>query len=69
MNQGTQAELLARAQSGDREALESLLSSVQPQLYRFSLKMCRHNEDAEDVLQDAMIAIAKSVKGFEAMLP
>lgn len=64
MNQGTQAELLARAQSGDREALEALLSSVQPQLYRFSLKMCRHNEDAEDVLQDAMIAIAKSVKGF-----
>lgn len=56
--------LLAAAQDGDRRALEELLSVVQPQLYRFSMKMCRHDEDAEDVLQESLIAIARSIRDF-----
>ncbi len=56
--------LLERAQAGDAVALEELLREVQPQLYRFSMRMCRHTEDAEDVLQDTMIALARSVRDF-----
>jgi RNA polymerase sigma-70 factor, ECF subfamily len=56
--------LLERARNGDAAALESLLHLVQPQLYRFSMKMCRHTEDAEDVLQDTMLTLARSFKDF-----
>ena len=56
--------LLERARGGDAEALEELLRAVQPQLYRFSMKMCRHTEDAEDVLQDSMITLARSFRDF-----
>ena len=58
-------ELLERASNGDPEALQALLRSVQPQIYRFGLKMCRHEEDAEDVLQDTLLTIARSVKDFK----
>ena len=57
-------ELLQRARGGDADALEALLREVQPQLYRFSMKMCRHAEDAEDVLQDSMMTLARSVRDF-----
>ena len=56
--------LLERAQDGDPEALEALLRAVQPQLFRFSMKMCQHTEDAEDVLQDSMLTLARSVRDF-----
>jgi RNA polymerase sigma-70 factor, ECF subfamily len=57
-------QLLERARGGDEVALEQLLSAVQPQLYRFSMKMCRHTEDAEDVLQESMITLARSFRDF-----
>ena len=65
MNQGSDTSvLLERARRGDEAALEQLLSAVQPQLYRFSMKMCRHTEDAEDVLQDSMMTLARSFRDF-----
>ena len=63
----TEAErlvLLDKARMGDEAALEALLQEVQPQLYRFSMKMCRHTEDAEDVLQDSMMTLARSFRDF-----
>ncbi|MDE0882596.1 MAG: sigma-70 family RNA polymerase sigma factor [Myxococcota bacterium] len=60
----SQNQLLRRAQEGDEQALEALLRSVQPQLYRFSMKMCRQTQDAEDVLQDSMLAMARSFRDF-----
>jgi RNA polymerase sigma-70 factor, ECF subfamily len=56
--------LLERARDGDEAALEALLREVQPQLYRFSMKMCRHTEDAEDVLQDSMMTLARTFRDF-----
>jgi RNA polymerase sigma-70 factor (ECF subfamily) len=58
------SELLEQARAGDMTALEELLKTVQPQIYRFGMKMCRHAEDAEDVLQDTMLAVARSVRDF-----
>jgi RNA polymerase sigma-70 factor, ECF subfamily len=57
-------QLLEKARNGDEEALEELLRAVQPHIYRFSMKMCRHTQDAEDVLQDSMMALARSIRDF-----
>lgn len=57
-------ELLAAARSGDKAALEALLDRHQAQVYRFGMKMCRHPEDAQDVLQETLLAMARGVRDF-----
>jgi RNA polymerase sigma-70 factor, ECF subfamily len=57
-------QLLERAREGDRAALEALLARHQPRVYRFGLQMCRDEEDAKDVLQDTLLAVARTVKDF-----
>ena len=49
-----------RAQCNDREALETLLRSVQPVLYRY-LSSLVGPSDAEDVLQDVFIIICRKL--------
>ncbi len=56
--------LLDAARQGDRRALDQLLSRHQRRVYRFGLKMCRDPEDAKDVLQDTLLAVARGVKDF-----
>ena len=56
--------LLSAARSGDRQALETLLERHQAQVYRFGMKMCRDPEDAKDVLQDTLLAMARGVRDF-----
>lgn len=57
-------QLLASARAGDRAALEALLARHQAQVYRFGVKMCRDPEDAKDVLQDTLLAMARGVRDF-----
>ena len=49
------AELVREAATGDREAMERLLMRAQEVAYRFSLLVCGHPEDAEDVMQEALM--------------
>jgi RNA polymerase sigma-70 factor (ECF subfamily) len=49
------ATLVAHAAAGDRLAMEQLLIRAQEVAYRFSLLVCGHPEDAEDVMQDALL--------------
>ncbi|HET6921818.1 MAG TPA: sigma-70 family RNA polymerase sigma factor [Anaeromyxobacteraceae bacterium] len=56
--------LLEAARRGDRRALERLLGRHQRRVYRFGLKMCRDPDDAQDVLQDTLLAVARGVKDF-----
>ncbi len=57
-------ELLERARRGESKALEKLLRRYQPMLLRFGLKMCRHRQDAEDVVQESMLAAVKNISSF-----
>jgi RNA polymerase sigma-70 factor (ECF subfamily) len=57
-------ELLERARSGEKDALERLLERHQSQVYRFGMKMCRDPEDAKDVLQDTLLSVARNVRDF-----
>ena len=64
MQDATDQQLLDRARRGDAQALEALLARHQAQIYRFGMKMCRDPEDAKDVLQDTLIAMARGVRDF-----
>jgi RNA polymerase sigma-70 factor (ECF subfamily) len=64
MDQRPDAELLEAARTGDRRSLEELLERHQAQVYRFGMKMCRDPEDAKDVLQDTLLAVARGMRDF-----
>ncbi len=57
-------DLLQAARTGDRAALDRLLDLYQSRVFRFSLRMCRVREDAEDVLQETLLAVARTVREF-----
>jgi RNA polymerase sigma-70 factor (ECF subfamily) len=61
---GTDDELLAAARNGDTAALEALLVRYQPHVYRFGFRMCGNAEDAGDVAQESLIAMARSLRDF-----
>lgn len=61
---GSDADLLVAARNGDHAALEHLLERHQARIYRFGMKMCRHPEDAQDVLQETLLALARNVRDF-----
>ena len=55
------APLVRAAAGGDEAAMEQLLMRAQQVAYRFSLLVCGHAEDAEDVMQDALMRTYKHV--------
>jgi len=55
------AGLVRAAAGGDREALEDLLVRAQEVAFRFSFLVCGHTEDAEDVMQDALLKTYRHV--------
>ena len=59
---GDYAALVKAAAGGDREAMERLLVRAQEAAYRFSLLVCGHAEDAEDVMQDALLKTYQHVE-------
>jgi RNA polymerase sigma-70 factor (ECF subfamily) len=56
--------LLSAARSGDGDALDALLRRYQARLYRFGMKMCRDPEDAQDVLQETLLAATRTLSSF-----
>jgi len=56
------AALVRDASGGDRAAMERLLMRAQETAYRFSLLVCGHPEDAEDVMQESLLNTYRHVK-------
>jgi RNA polymerase sigma-70 factor, ECF subfamily len=59
---GEYAALVRAAATGERAAMERLLVRAQEVAYRFSLLVCGHPEDAEDVMQDALLKTYQHVE-------
>jgi len=60
-----EAELISAAQSGDREAFDSLMSSCYQPTFRLAIRIVQNREDAEDVLQEAMLKAYYNLKRFK----
>jgi len=57
-------DLLSRARGGDESALEPLLKTWEPRIYRFGLRMCGDEETAREVLQETLLAAFRGLGGF-----
>lgn len=56
-----QRALVLRAQSGDRDAFEALLKDIAPPLLRYVTRVVGEPALAEDVVQEALIAIVRKI--------
>lgn len=57
--------VLARAQGGDAEAMEQVLSTLAPTLQRFARRLCGDGPDVDDTVQDSLLQIARKLPEFE----
>lgn len=61
MIDATQRSLVLRAQSGDREAFDTLLRDIGPPLLRYVTRVTGDVALAEDVVQETLIAIVRKL--------
>jgi RNA polymerase sigma-70 factor (ECF subfamily) len=57
-------QLVQAAQAGDRRALEALLDRHQRSVWRFGMKLCANPDDAQDVLQETLLAAVRTLPAF-----
>src|SRR5690606_10760063 len=57
--------LVSAAQAGDRGALDALLRRHHDRLWVLCRRMAGNDADAQDALQDALIAIARGIRRFD----
>ncbi len=57
--------LVARAQSGHRDALEALIQRHQTWIYNIAVRMLYHPQDAEDATQEVLIKALTRLSSFE----
>ncbi|MEO8527505.1 MAG: sigma-70 family RNA polymerase sigma factor [Pseudolysinimonas sp.] len=60
----SEADLLSRARAGDQRAFSALIEPNQRKLWAACLRITANSTDAEDALQDALIAIWQSIDKF-----
>jgi RNA polymerase sigma-70 factor (ECF subfamily) len=60
----SESHLIDAARAGDAEAIAALMERHQDGVYRFAMSMCRHPEDAREVLQDTLLAGVRAISGF-----
>lgn len=56
--------LVERVKAGDDSAFERLFSRHAERIFRFASRMCRHAQDAEDILQDTFLAAYRHLGTF-----
>jgi hypothetical protein len=56
-----EAWLVLRAQSGDREALETLLETVQRPLHQYVVQLIGNRASADDVLQETLVRMYRKL--------
>jgi RNA polymerase sigma-70 factor (ECF subfamily) len=60
------AELVRLAQGGETRAFDELVRRYQDKVYRLSYKILRHEDDAAEALQDALLSAYRGLKNFKA---
>ncbi|HBE82885.1 MAG TPA: hypothetical protein DDW24_08910, partial [Blastocatellia bacterium] len=53
--------LVLKAQAGDKDAFDELLSSIQLQLWRFAYRIVLDSHHADDVIQEVFLIIYRKI--------
>jgi RNA polymerase sigma-70 factor (ECF subfamily) len=59
------ANLIAAAQNGDASSLDRLLACARPRLLAVAFRIVRDRDDAEDVVQEALVKVCRHITRFE----
>jgi RNA polymerase sigma-70 factor, ECF subfamily len=62
--QASDEELLTRSGAGDRRAFEGLVERHENALFRYALRLCGGEREAEDALQDGLLAAWRGAATF-----
>jgi RNA polymerase sigma factor (sigma-70 family) len=65
MGDERQEELAKKAASGDKAALNDLLTLIRPQVLRRCARFLPCFQDAEEACQDALLQVARTIERFE----
>jgi RNA polymerase sigma-70 factor (ECF subfamily) len=65
VDEGTDLRLVARLRQGDLAALETLMERHASRAYRVAFSITRNDADAEEVVQDAFLALYQKSEAFE----
>jgi len=60
-----EADLVAKAKSGDAQAFTELLTQYERKIYRLAKHITQNDEDAEDVLQETFLKAYEHLSGFQ----
>jgi RNA polymerase sigma factor (sigma-70 family) len=60
---------IERAKTGDLDALESVYRAYEAFVYTTARRICRAEEDAEDVLQETFLEVCRSIRSFRGSGP
>lgn len=56
--------LIVKSKKGDIDAFEELIKSYEKKAYNIAYRIMNNEEDAEDMTQEALVKIYKSIKNF-----
>ena len=59
-----QGAVIARAQEGDREALERVYRAYETSVFTVARRICGNDADAQDVLQETFLEVCRSIGKF-----
>ena len=62
-------ELLARVRNGERDAFGWIVERYLARAMALAMRLLRHREDAEDLIQDAFLAALQHIDGFDLTRP
>lgn len=61
----TDEQLVEEFRKGNRESFEELISRYSDKAFSLASRMCRNQEDAEEVLQDVFTTVYRKLNNFE----
>ena len=61
--------LIRSAQAGDESAFEQILTLIEVPVYRLAFSMLRHKQDAEDVSQEVLIKLWRTLPDYRFECP